>query len=107
MLENPDLDTYVDAEVVDDTGTPVGTVVDVDRQAETLYLEPSPELDVHTWESVGWHTADDYDANWEDLDYDAWLDGEADVPVEYREWPFTLPVGRLEDADESDRLRVD
>lgn len=105
MVEHPDLDRFVGREVVDDSGTPVGTVVDVDRAAEEFSLEPSPELDVNTWKSLGWHANTEYDADWEYLDYDAWRDGEEDVTVGFDEWPFTLSSDRLDDA--GDQLRVD
>lgn len=99
MLENPDLDRYV-GEQVTDRGKPVGTVVDVDRDAAEFALEPSGELPKNAWEALGWSAADDYDADWEDVDYDQWQAGESDVPVDYDEWPYTLPANRLEDGDD-------
>lgn len=99
MLEAPNWDDYIDAEVTRG-GSSIGTVVDYDRDAGEVYLEPSGEVDVNTWKSLGWHTGADYDGDWDQVDYDAWRSGGGDLTVDYDEWPFTLPADRLADGED-------
>ncbi|WP_459193492.1 hypothetical protein [Halosimplex sp. J119] len=103
MLEAPDWDRYI-GERVRDRGKPIGTVVDYDDERGKLLIEPSAEIDENTWDGLGWGDRAAYDVNWEDVDYDRWQAGESDLPVDYDEWPCTLPNARLEDAEDGLQL---
>ncbi|MFC7140882.1 hypothetical protein ACFQMA_13745 [Halosimplex aquaticum] len=103
MLEAPDWDVYI-GERVRDRGKPIGTVVDYDDERGELFLEPSPEIDENTWDGLGWGDRAAYDVDWEDVDYERWQAGESDLPVDYDEWPCTLPNARLEDGEDGLQL---
>ncbi|QLH80798.1 hypothetical protein [Halosimplex pelagicum] len=105
MLDDPNWQEYLGVRVRD-RGKPVGTVVDFDADRAAFYLEPSPEIDENTWDGLGWGDRADYDRNWEDVDYDRWRDGESDLPVDYDEWPCTLPNARLEESEDGEELRL-
>ncbi|WP_123535256.1 hypothetical protein [Halosimplex salinum] len=99
MLEDPNWQDYL-GETVSDRGKPIGTVVDYDDEVGEFYLEPSPEIDANTWDGLGWGDHAEYDVNWEDVNYERWQNGESDLPVDYDEWPCTLPNARLEDSED-------
>lgn len=99
MVQSPDWDTYM-GETVEESGKPIGTVVDFDTEEGVFYLEPSGEVDANTWDALGWGMRADYDAGWRDVDYESWRAGESDVTVEADEWPFTLPGDALEAGED-------
>ncbi|WP_226011429.1 hypothetical protein [Halomicrobium salinisoli] len=106
MVEESDLDRYVDERVVAD-GTPLGTVVDVDREEGEFVLEPSPEVDENTWEELGWNAGLDYEDDWERVDYERWQSGDEEVHVDLDWWPYTLDATRVEEADDGELEFVD
>lgn len=99
MVDSPDWDQYVHATVRDD-GTDLGEIVDVDREEGLFYLEPSREIDKNLFEALGWGSRVDYESdNWAGVDYEAWQEGEQDLHVDFREWPFALPAERVDEGD--------
>ena len=89
-------DGLVGKEIVDATGTLLGTVAGVDEEDRRLYVDPDPDPTDESWAAVGDGELVNYDNDWLGTpDYDVWDAGETD---EFEEWPYTIDLDEVEEV---------